>query len=206
MAGASGHSGCRRQGRWPYRRLQEILSRVSWREGATVRTVNPVYSSILGRYRLPGMQGHPAAAAMIAWRDLGRDQVKLFQIGPNGLKIQGEDSPIVVIVEEGMAFVQGNGADPRFLASLYRFAKGVSASTAHDCEERGTDRQSKSGDATARIHAHESDAQALGFEPRTSHDQTCPAAGIGPKVRVIVRPKLTPKRSKLNPKAVSFSA
>lgn len=189
-----------------YRRLQEILGRVSCREGATVHTVNPAYSSILGRYRLPGMQVHLAAAAMIAWRDLGRDQVQLFQIGENGLKIQGEDSPIVVVVEEGMPFVQRNKADPRFLAGLYRFVKGVSASIAYDCQERETDRQSNFGDATARIHAHESETQVLGLGPRTSHDQICPAAGIGPKVRVIIRLKLTPKRSKSNHKAASFSA
>ena len=189
-----------------YRRLQKILSRVSCREGGTVRTVNPAYSSILGRYRLPGMQVHLAAAAMIAWRDLGRDEVKLFQIGSNGLKIQGEDSPIVVVVEEGMPYVRSNAADPRFLANFYRFIKGVNASPARDCTERGTDRQSNFGDATARIHAHESEAQVCRLEPRTSHDQTCPAAGIGPKVRVIVRPKLTPNRTKSKPKAVSFSA
>jgi IS605 OrfB family transposase len=202
--------------RIPYRKFQEILGRVCSRTGATLRMVNPAYTSILGRYRLPGMQVHLAAAAMIAWRDMGCDQIEIFQIGETGLKIMGKDSPIVVEVEEGMPYIQSNVSDPRFLAAFYKFVRGVNASPSHDCTERETNGMSHIGDSTVCHHAHGSESRIKPIERmerfgrRTSHDQTCPAAGIGPKVtvkfKVIVRPKPAPKRSKLKSQTVILTA
>lgn len=196
----------RRIQRIPYRKLQEILGRICCRQGATLRMVNPAYTSILGRFQLPGMQVHLAAAAMIAWRDLGCDQVTLFQVGENGLKIMGEDSPILVQIQEGMPYIQRNVADPRFLTAFYRFVKGVSALINQDCKEREADGQSSIGGSTVRPHTHGSEIGVPRCRGRTVYDQTCPAAGIGPRLSVIVRPQPTPKKAKSCNKAVAFTA
>jgi IS605 OrfB family transposase len=192
--------------RIPYRKLQEILGRLCSRKGATLKQVNPAYTSILGRYRLPGMQVHLAAAAMIAWRDIGCDQIQIFQIGDNCLKFQGEDSPIVVEVLEGMPYIQRNVSDPRFLAALYKHVKGEIAKTHCDCKVSGANGKNRIGVSTVSNHTHESESQITGFGRRTSHDQTCPAAGIGPKLRVILKPQRTPITAKSEPKTVAFTA
>ncbi len=195
--------------RIPYRKLQVILGRECSRQGVTMRQVNPAYTSILGRYRLPGMQVHLAAAAMIAWRDIGYDNMEIFQIGTNSLKVRGEDSPIVIEVVEGIQLVRSmcNKSDPRFFADLYKLVRSVSrkgavrtakATTAHDSqrhEESG--RITLTGDSSLLTHLHE--GETLGESPgrRTCHDQKHPAAGASPtKVRVIIRLKPTPRKNK----------
>ena len=196
----------RRIQRIPYRKLQEILGRICCREGANLRMVNPAYTSILGRFQLPGMQVHLAAAAMIAWRDLGCDQVTLFQVGQNGLKIMGEDSPILVEIQEGMPCVQRNAADPRFLTAFYKFVKGVNALISQDCQEREADGQSRIGGSKVRSHTHGGELGAPRCRGRTVHDQTCPAAGTGTRLSVIVRPQPTPRKAKSRNKTVALTA
>lgn len=197
--------------RIPYRRLQVILGRECSRQGVTMRRVNPAYTSILGRYRLPGMQVHLAAAAMIAWRDLSYDDIKIFQIGTNSFKVMGEDSPIVVEVAEGMQHVRSkcNMPDPRFFADLYKLVRevarkgaegkpGAKSAAAHDCrrhEESG--RNTQPGGSSLLAHPHGGETEGRGTRERTCHDQRCPAAGTGPtKVRVIIRLKPTPGKTK----------
>ncbi len=186
--------------RIPYGKLQEILGRIACREGVTIKKVNPAYTSVLGRYRLPGMQVHLAAAAMIAWRDLGCDQVEIFQIGETALKIQGEDSPIVVEIGEGMPYLQSIVKDPRSARAFVKFLLHVNASNAHDrpeCDADGTSLKSRS---TAGSHTHEGEPRVRGSGGRTSHEQTRPAAGAGPQLTVLIRPKTTRSRVKRKPK------
>jgi len=196
--------------RIPYGLLQEVLGRVSGRMGIKVRKVNPAYTSILGRYRLPGMQVHLAAAAMIAWRDLGLadlTQATIFQVGEACLKIQGEDSPIMVEVKEGMPHVQRNVSDPRFMAALYRHVMIVIALTSHACKEGCTDGTRETGDTTVRDNPHGREFHAVRRGRSTIHDQTCPAAGTSSKVSIIVRPKPSfPRTKKSTPKTSSVSA
>ena len=196
--------------RIPYSLLQEILGRVSSRMGIKVRTVNPAYTSILGRYRLPGMQVHLAAAAMIAWRDLGLDELTqdtIFQVGEDCLKIQGEDSPIMVEVKEGMPHVLRNVSDPRFMAALYRHVMSVIALIHHDCKEGCTNGTRVNGDTTVSGNPHGREFRAARRGRRTIHDQTCPAAGTSSKVSIIVRPKPSLPRTKKNsPKTSLISA
>ena len=187
--------------RIPYRKTQEILERVALREGATIHIVNPAYTSILGRFRLPGMSVHLAAACLIAWRDLGINQetaIQFLYAGSTCIKVQvqgeGEESPIVVDIKEGIRHVQSNSADPRFLMAFYKFIESVyKALNTTQCK-----------DDSAKQHnlEHEAPKQRLsgwkkGMEIAQSHDAGCKvvhekmstAAGSIPKISVFVRLK-----------------
>jgi len=184
--------------RIPYRRLQDILGRTCCRTGATLRVVNPANTSIDARYRLPGMNVHLGAAAMIAWRDIGQDQIEIFQVGKNCLKIQGEDSPLLVEVREGMPLLQRKLSDPRQRRNFYRFLRESISPNARKDKEQGASKERMVGRPIAGGLTHGRGGTAAMPRRRTVHEQMRPAAGAGP-LAIVVRLKPTSKLRKTCP-------
>lgn len=179
--------------RIPYRLLQSILGRQCCRTGITLHVVNPANTSVDARYRLPGMNVHLGAAAMVAWRDIGEDDIEIFQVGRDRLRIQGEDSPLLVEVQEGMPLLLKKLADPRQRNRFYRFIDAKNSLDAREERVQATGGESVDGSPTASGQPHGGEARVGSPMSRAVHAAMRPAAGAGPLV-VAVRLSRTPTR------------
>jgi hypothetical protein len=138
------------------------------------------------------MNVHLGAAAMIAWRDIGQDQIEIFQVGKTCLKIQGEDNPLLVEVREGMPLLQSKLSDPRQRRSFYRFLRESNSLDAQKYSEHGAGKERMVGRPIAGDLTHGRGGGVKMPRCRTVHAQMRPAAGAGP-LAIVARLKPTSK-------------
>ena len=179
--------------RIPYRKLQTLLGRECARTGTTLRVVNPANTSNDARYRLPGMNVHLGACAMIAWRDIGEERIRIFQIGKTCLKIQGQDSPLVVEIKEETESASVSRipqllrklADPRQRQSFYKFIRGQISLHDHQVSEMGNNRVELMGRSSVVAPAPASEVEWATTQRKTKQVSMRPAAGVSPRTLLI---------------------
>jgi hypothetical protein len=131
---------------------------------------------------------------MIAWRDIGEDEIEISQVGKHCLKIKGEDGPLQVEVKAGCLCyrvrfrIQGIGG------SLYRFLSGLNSLNAQQSTETGISNERIIGRPIVDGPSYDEEVLAAMPVRRTEggarsgstvHEQRRPAAGTGPLVTAV---------------------